>query len=200
MSDSSIIMNAMDCIICLNISRMRCCKNEKRWKSDCMIVKRREYDDAWLVAWWFAIVARLIAWLSTCQTHDCPHVKRMIVAGLIAWLVRDCRETDCMVVHMSNAWLSRDWLHGCPHVKRMIVAGLSTWLVRDCRGTFHMIGSRLVTQLNIGFSIIMNAMDCIICLNFSRMICCKNDKRWKNDWFAIVAGLSTWLVRDWLLS
>jgi hypothetical protein len=36
-------------------------------------------SNAWFVAWliaWFVHMSN--AWLSTCQTHDCPHVKRMI--------------------------------------------------------------------------------------------------------------------------
>ena len=72
MSDSSIIINdAIIVIICLNISRMRCCKNEKRWKNDCMIVKMREYDAAWWDAWWGR----------ECRGTDCM-IWCMIVAGL----------------------------------------------------------------------------------------------------------------------
>ena len=46
-NDSSIIIidaNVMN--ICLNISQMRCCKNEKRGKNDCVFVKMREYEGA----------------------------------------------------------------------------------------------------------------------------------------------------------
>ena len=71
-----------NCIIYLNFSRMRCCKNEKRWKNDCMIVKMREYDAAWWDAWC----------VCECRGTYCM-IGCMIVAGLTAWFVRECRGT-----------------------------------------------------------------------------------------------------------
>ena len=86
-SDSSTIINdVIIVIICLNFSRMRCCKNEKRWKNDCMgwdphawMSCSRLHDVfanvAWLIAW---IVAWLTAWYG-------------------AWFVCHCHGTYCMM-------------------------------------------------------------------------------------------------------